>query len=95
MTARLTVRLTPRGGVDRIDGVGEDGALRIRVAAPPVEGAANEALCRLLANELGLRRGGVSVIAGASGRQKVVEIDGVDADALATTWPGLAVSRRS
>ncbi len=44
MTARLAVRLVPRGGADRVDGVGEDGVLRARVAAPPVEGAANEAL---------------------------------------------------
>ena len=56
MSVRFAVRLTPRGGRDAIDGVGDDGVLRVRVAAPPVEGAANEALCRLLAQALGVAR---------------------------------------
>ena len=72
---RFAVRLTPRGGADRVDGVGEDGALRVRVAAPPVEGAANEALCRLLARELGVAPGAVRIVAGASGRRKLVEAE--------------------
>jgi uncharacterized protein len=89
MTARLAVRLTPRGGADRVDGVGEDGVLRVRVAAPPVDGAANEALCRLLARELGVPRGAVRVVAGETGRRKIVEI-AVDPAVLAGAWPELA-----
>ncbi len=94
MTARLAVRLTPRGGADRVDGVGEDGALRVRVAAPPVDGAANEALCRLLARELGIARGGVRLVAGESGRRKVVEVD-VDPATVEDRWPGLASGGRT
>jgi uncharacterized protein len=85
---RFGVRLTPRGGADRVDGV-LDGVLRVRVAAPPVEGAANEALLRLLAAELGIPRRDVRLIAGAAGRAKVVVVDGVGRDRVALRWPGL------
>lgn len=95
MTVRLAVRLIPRGGADRVDGVGEDGALRVRVAAPPVDGAANEALCRLLARELRVPRGAVRVASGATGRSKLVEIDGMKPAALAAAWPGLGEVDRS
>lgn len=87
--ARLAVRLTPRGGADRVEGAA-DGALRVRVAAPPVDGQANRALLRLLADELGVARGAVRLVAGESGRTKVVEVDGLDASALTARWPGLA-----
>jgi len=93
VTVRLAVRLTPRGGADRVDGVGEDGVLRVRVTAPPVDGAANEALCRLLARELRIARGAVRVVAGEAARRKVVEVD-ADAAMLAATWPGLVATRQ-
>jgi uncharacterized protein YggU (UPF0235/DUF167 family) len=85
------VRLTPRGGADRVDGVGEDGVLRVRVAAPPVDSAANEALSRLLARELGITSSGVRIVAGATARRKVVAVAGIDAPALRSRWPGLAL----
>jgi uncharacterized protein YggU (UPF0235/DUF167 family) len=88
VTVRIAVRLTPRGGADRVEGVGEDGVLRARVAAPPVDGAANESLCRLLARELHVPRSAVRVTSGATGRAKLVEIDGIDGTALAAAWPG-------
>jgi uncharacterized protein (TIGR00251 family) len=90
VTVRFAVRLTPRGGRDAIDGVGEDGALRVRVAAPPVDGAANEALCRLLARTLGVAPGGVRIVGGASGRRKVVEAE-ADHARVAAAWPELAL----
>ena len=86
--ARISVRLTPRGGADRVDGV-VDGVLRVRVAAPAVDGAANRAMLRLLADELGVPRGAVSLVVGAGNRSKVVEVDGVDPSAVAARWPGL------
>jgi uncharacterized protein len=85
---RLPVRLTPRGGADRVDGV-VDGVLRARVAAPAVGGAANEALLRLLADELGVPRRDVRLVAGATGRTKLVAVEGVDGAALLRRWPGL------
>ena len=74
-----------------MDGVGEDGALRVRVAAPPVDSAANDALCRLLARELGVARAGVWIVAGATARRKVVAVAGIDAPAVRSRWPGLAL----
>jgi hypothetical protein len=54
-----------------------EGRLRVRVAAPPVEGAANEELVRFLSRSLGVPRSAVSVTAGAGGRRKTVLVRGV------------------
>lgn len=84
METRLAVRLTPRGGADRIDGWGEDGQgrslLKVRVSAPPVEGEANAALEKLLAKALGLPKSAVAVAAGQTARVKQVQIEGLDLD---------------
>jgi uncharacterized protein YggU (UPF0235/DUF167 family) len=87
---RFAVRLTPRAAVDRVDGV-IDGVLRARVGAPAVEGAANNALIRLIAEELGVPRSDVRIVAGATSRQKLVVVDGADAEAIVARWPGLRV----
>jgi uncharacterized protein YggU (UPF0235/DUF167 family) len=85
---RFAVRLTPRGGSDHVDGV-TDGVLRARVSAPPVEGAANQALLRLIAHELDVPRRYVRLVAGAGGRTKLVAVDGVEPDRILDRWPGL------
>ena len=87
---RFAVRLTPRSAGDRVDGVVE-GILRARVGAPAVEGAANNALIRLIADELGVSRRDVRIVAGAQSRQKLVVVDGIEADAVVERWPGLKV----
>ena len=75
----LTVRVTPKGGRDGIDGRGEDGAgrsfVKIRVAAPPENGAANKAVLALLAKRLGLPKSALSLVAGDTARVKRIEID--------------------
>lgn len=76
-SARLRVRLTPRGGRDGIDGI-VGGVIRARVARPPADGAANEALIRLLAAILRVRRSDVQIESGAASRHKVIGIDGID-----------------
>ena len=90
MSLRLAVRLTPRGGRDRIDGWGRDGAgrafLKVRVAAPPVDGEANAALQTLLAKTLKVSRGAVSIVSGETARVKQVEIEGVDAEDFARAF---------
>ena len=68
-----------------------DGVLRIRVAAPAVEGAANTALVRLLADELGVAARDVRIVAGAKSRQKLVTVEGIAPDAVIARWPGLRV----
>lgn len=92
----LTVRLTPKGGRDAIDSVERlaDGStvLKVRVRAAPHEGAANEALVRLLAAELGIRRSGIELIAGASARVKRLQLAG-DPGTLAARLEKLAVAR--
>jgi uncharacterized protein (TIGR00251 family) len=76
----LDVRLTPRGGRDAIEGVERraDGriVLKARVRAAPFEGQANDALCRLIAHELGLAPRQVEIAAGEGARIKRLRIAG-------------------
>ena len=80
---RLRVRLTPRGGRDRIDGWAADAdgspVLKVRVAAPPVDRAANAALVALLARALDVPKSAVTIAAGETSRVKTIEIDGDEA----------------
>jgi hypothetical protein len=75
---------------DGVDGV-IDGVLRVRVAAPPVEGGANHALVRVIAEELGVARRSVRIVAGAAGRQKLVVVDDISRDDVVARWPDLRV----
>jgi len=88
--ARLHVRVTPRGGLDSIEGI-QDGSLRVRVAASPVDGAANVAAVRLIAAAVGVPPSAVRIVGGATGRRKVVAIEGIDRAALIARWPDLGV----
>jgi hypothetical protein len=74
----LRVRVQPRASRDALGGE-RDGALVVRLTAPPVEGAANEALARFLGKALGVAPSAVRVVTGASGRNKVVSVAGLDA----------------
>jgi uncharacterized protein (TIGR00251 family) len=87
---RFAVRLTPRSSASRVDGV-IDGVLRVRVTAPAVDGAANLAMLSLLAEALGVARRDVRLVAGATSRQKLVVVDGVEREALVAQWPDLRV----
>jgi uncharacterized protein YggU (UPF0235/DUF167 family) len=59
--------------------------------APPVDGAANTAVERLIAKELALAPARVRLVGGASNRTKLIEIDGIDPADLRSRWPGLDV----
>jgi len=72
----LSIRVQPRASSDAILGW-RDGTLRVRVTAPPLEGAANLAVARLLARALRVAPSAVAVIRGARGRDKRVRIAGL------------------
>ncbi len=77
----FAVRIVPRASRSEI--VGEhDGALRIRIAAPPVEGAANRELVRLLAKQFKVSRTSVEIVSGSASKNKMVRIDGAKLDQL-------------
>jgi uncharacterized protein (TIGR00251 family) len=75
---RMPVRVFPRSNRNELT-VEADG-LRVRLTAPPVEGAANEALIAMLAERLKLPRRAIRVTRGASGRQKTIEISGLSVE---------------
>jgi hypothetical protein len=75
----IRVRVTPRAGRDEVLGW-QDDVLRVRVRAAPIEGRANEALCRLLARQLGVPFSAVEVVGGGSSRTKTLRIAGLTED---------------
>lgn len=89
---RLAVRLTPRASREGVDGVvqGPDGRrmLQLRLAAPPVEGAANAALVAFVAKALRLRKSEVAIISGEKARLKLLQLSGDPAElsARAAAW---------
>jgi uncharacterized protein (TIGR00251 family) len=60
-----------------------DGALKVRIAAPPVDNAANRALIEFIAQQLGVAKSRVKIVSGNTGRRKMLEVDGVSADLIA------------
>lgn len=78
---RVGVHVQPRASKSEIVGL-HGAALKVRLQAPPVDGAANEALVSLLADRLGVPRRSVRVAAGATSRAKTVEIEGTTESAV-------------
>ena len=76
MSIRLEIRVTPRASRTSVEM--RDGRIVVRVTAPPVDSAANEAVQLALAEALGLPRRTVQIVRGQTGRQKLVEISGLD-----------------
>jgi uncharacterized protein len=82
----FAVRVVPRASRSEIAGE-HDGALRIRVAAPPVAGAANRELIRTLAKIFKLPQNAVEIVSGTNSKNKVVRVRGADAATLAQLIP--------
>ncbi len=74
---RLRITVVPRASLNEVVGIMSDGALKVRLTSPPVDGKANEALCQLLAKHFGVKTYAVRVVQGHTSKRKVVEIDGV------------------
>ncbi len=72
------VRVAPRASRSRVIGV-QDGALKVALTAPPVDGAANEALRKLLAKTLGVSKSDVEIVRGDRARIKVLRVNGIRA----------------
>ena len=79
----FSVRLTPRASKNEIVGI-QAGALRVRLTAPPVEGAANAALIEFLAERLQVRKSAVSIVSGEKSRNKVVRVSGLSVEQVTT-----------
>jgi uncharacterized protein YggU (UPF0235/DUF167 family) len=65
-----------------------DGSIKIRIASPPVDNAANRALIEYVAERLGLAKGRIRLVSGATSRRKVLEIDDVSEALIAAAFPG-------
>ncbi len=78
---RFTVRVQPRASRSGVDSVIGD-ALKVRVHAAPVDGAANEAVIEVLAEALGVSKRAIRIVSGESSRSKIVEVSGVSSTEL-------------
>nr|MBL8410956.1 YggU family protein [Dechloromonas sp.] len=82
---RITLTLHIQPGAKKSEFAGLHGeALKIRLAAPPVDGKANEALVKFVAARLGLAKSAVSLVSGQTSRHKILEVRGTTATAVAT-----------
>ncbi len=75
----LFIRAQPGARRTEVTGV-HDGALKVRIAAPPVDDRANDALVAFLAKAFGLRRSSVTIRSGSTSRRKRIKLDDVDLD---------------
>ena len=80
--SRITVQVVPRASKTEVVGAYGDDALRLRLAAPPVDGKANKELLRFLSEVLGVPSRALELVSGQTGRHKVVRVAGLAPDAV-------------
>ncbi len=80
--AALAVRVTPRASKNEIIEILSDGTVKVHLTAPPVEGKANEALVKFIAEILDVAPSRVEVVAGNTGRDKIVSVMDMDSNTL-------------
>jgi uncharacterized protein (TIGR00251 family) len=76
-STHIAVRLQTRASRDELVEL-RDGVLRARVTSPPVDGRANQALCRLIARKAGVAPSRVTIVRGERSREKLIRVDGID-----------------
>lgn len=76
----LTVRITPRARNNEITEILDDGTIKIRLTAPPVEGKANESLIKFLAEVLIISATEIEIFGGRRRRDKLIAVEGLDAE---------------
>ena len=77
----IRVKVQPRASKNQVAGFME-GVVKLRLTAPPVDGAANKACCEFLAGLLGVAKSRVEITQGQTGRNKTIRIEGISADAV-------------
>jgi uncharacterized protein (TIGR00251 family) len=90
-TARITARILPRSSRNDVS-LTEEKTVRIHVTAPPVGGAANKALIKLLAGALSVPRRDIEIVAGHAGRTKVIQVSGLSTEEALGRLQGFASS---
>jgi len=76
----LAIRVTPRASRNEIVDLLDDGTIKVRIAAPPVDGEANEKLIEFLAEILGVSKSRLDIVAGAAGRDKLIAVLDMDVE---------------
>lgn len=79
------VKAVPRASKSALAGE-FDGAVKVRIASPPVDGAANDELVRFLAKTLGIPKSNVAIVGGASSKSKLIRVEGIGHDEVADAF---------
>lgn len=80
MGSAIAVRVTPRASHNKISEMLPDGTIKIHIAAPPVDGEANEKLIEFLSDVLNIAKSRLEIVAGESGRDKLISVLDMDAE---------------
>ena len=80
--AAIAVRVTTRASKNQIVGALNDGAIKVRVTAAPTEGQANDELVKFLSDVLGIAKSRIEIVAGSTGRDKLISVLDMDAETL-------------
>ncbi|GAB4489256.1 MAG: DUF167 domain-containing protein [Thermodesulfovibrionales bacterium] len=75
---RIEVKVEPRSSRKGIAGVMDNGVLKVKLTAPPVEGEANEQLIEVIAAALGVKKSSVRIVRGLSSKRKTLEVEGIE-----------------